>query len=63
MSPLLDQYPEGLAPIMFSVAHYEAMLKLVLTLETPGGHILLQGPPGVGKMSLARLAAHNTRAR
>ncbi|KAK3885101.1 hypothetical protein Pcinc_010652 [Petrolisthes cinctipes] len=57
------QYPEGLAPIMFSVTLHETMLKLVLTLETPGGHILLQGPPGVGKMSLARLAAHNTRAR
>ncbi|KAK4328017.1 hypothetical protein Pmani_001491 [Petrolisthes manimaculis] len=57
------QYPEGLAPIIFSVTLHETMLKLVLTFETPGGHILLQGPPGVGKMSLARLAAHNTRAR
>ncbi|KAK4312553.1 hypothetical protein Pmani_016020 [Petrolisthes manimaculis] len=58
------QYPEGLAPIIiFSVTLHETMLKLVLTLEPPGGHILLQGPPGVGKMSLARLAAHNTRAR
>ncbi|KAK3896290.1 hypothetical protein Pcinc_000034 [Petrolisthes cinctipes] len=39
------------------------MLKLMLKLETPGGHILLQGLPGVGKMSLARLAAHHTHAR
>ncbi|KAK8381811.1 hypothetical protein O3P69_015079 [Scylla paramamosain] len=57
------QYPEGLQPIMFTQAHYEALLKLVLTLETVSGHAVVLGPPGVGKMSLARLAAYNTRAR
>ncbi|KAK3880442.1 hypothetical protein Pcinc_015044 [Petrolisthes cinctipes] len=56
-------YPEGLAPIMFFVTLHETMLKLMLKLETPGGHILLQGLPGVGKMSLARLTAHHTHAR
>lgn len=60
---LLSQYPDGLQQIMFTQAHFMALLKLVITMETFWSHAVVVGPPGVGKLSLVKLAAHYTRAR
>nr|XP_027212731.1 uncharacterized protein LOC113805867 [Penaeus vannamei] len=57
------QYPDGLQQIMFTQAHFMALLKLVITMETFWSHAVVVGPPGVGKLSLVKLAAHYTRAR
>ncbi|XP_042865646.1 uncharacterized protein LOC122249110 [Penaeus japonicus] len=57
------QYPDGLQQIMFTQAHFMALLKLVITMETFCSHAVVVGPPGVGKLSLVKLAAHYTRAR
>ncbi|XP_047493548.1 dynein axonemal heavy chain 6-like [Penaeus chinensis] len=57
------QYPDGLQQIMFTQTHFMALLKLVITMETFWSHAVVVGPPGVGKLSLVKLAAHYNRAR
>ena len=50
---------------MFSKSHFDALQKTATTLleEDPGGHVIIVGPHGTGKMSVARLALNYTATK